>query len=397
MEDNLILSMMLIYAVCITWSYGLARVFKPVFLEELSDKSRNSSMDGVRGFAAISVFLHHSVYSYNLYTYQAWGPSTEVAGTVLEKYLWHLGSFSVSLFFMITAYLFWRMVLMKRENMDWSGFYRNRIFRIVPLYVVIVCMVFAIFHVVYKGSGDSKFASSFIAWLGFGFLPLPSVNNYPASWSIVAGVFWTLAIEWKFYLTLPFLALFAKSKASSGVSLFVAAAGMVALHKLGLMEHNKLAIASCFVLGALAAHLSVYNSRAVSQIPRLAATTVAILAFTYSLVRFGDVYKLKAEVVTFLFFFAVVECGAMKAIFSSMAMRFLGIISYSIYLCHGLVLTVINGFIVKNSGYLIPSASALLAVIGFSTALYLYVERPFIQIGKKQPVTWYARRSSATL
>ena len=64
-----------------------------------SSRGRYQTIDGLRGFLALSVFIHHSSVWYNYIVNGVW----EIPSSNLFA---HLGSTSVSFFFMITSFLF---------------------------------------------------------------------------------------------------------------------------------------------------------------------------------------------------------------------------------------------------------------------------------------------------
>ncbi|MGJ7104041.1 acyltransferase family protein [Morganella morganii] len=69
-----------------------------------NNSNRNLKIDGLRGVLAVSVFFHHTVISYYWIKNGTWEPIDNIA-------IMNLGSVSVSLFFMITGYLFYKIAI----------------------------------------------------------------------------------------------------------------------------------------------------------------------------------------------------------------------------------------------------------------------------------------------
>jgi len=85
--------------------------------------SRYPTVDGLRGYLAFFVFLHHTVITY---FYIATGEWRVPPSNLFTQ----LGQASVSLFFMITAFLFYGKVLdNKNGSIDWLKFFVGRLMR----------------------------------------------------------------------------------------------------------------------------------------------------------------------------------------------------------------------------------------------------------------------------
>ena len=78
---------------------------------------RFSSLDGLRGYLALAVFLHHSAIWYFYLRSAAWALPPSRLYT-------HFGQSSVALFFMITSLLFWSKIMDGRDRpVDWLRLY----------------------------------------------------------------------------------------------------------------------------------------------------------------------------------------------------------------------------------------------------------------------------------
>ena len=90
------------------------------------------SIEGLRGFLALSVFIcHGSEYFYILKNEKI------TPDTFYEL----IGDASVSLFFMITGFLFWSKIIASKGHLDIRQFAVSRLARLMPMYTVTVGLV----------------------------------------------------------------------------------------------------------------------------------------------------------------------------------------------------------------------------------------------------------------
>ena len=88
---------------------------------------RYESLDGLRGFLVIAVFLHHSVINYYyLRTGQWMHPWSKVYNLC--------GHTAVVFFFLITSFLFWSKAIAGSNSLKLFPLYRSRFMRIAPMY-----------------------------------------------------------------------------------------------------------------------------------------------------------------------------------------------------------------------------------------------------------------------
>ena len=98
-------------------------------------ENRISNIDGLRGYLALGVFFHHFIITYYWQKTGIWQRSP-------ENFYNNLAELSVSMFFMITGYLFFKVIL--KNDLDVKLFFKKRFFRLVPIYyfVVIIILLF---------------------------------------------------------------------------------------------------------------------------------------------------------------------------------------------------------------------------------------------------------------
>lgn len=151
------------------------------------------ALDHLRGFAAVLVLFFHGAHfiSHKLaygtpYDPANW-PSTgnPFSALVIE------GHTAVSLFFLLSGFVF--TVGSLQSKLDFRGFYRNRLLRTYPLFLFFLAL-------------GIVFNSENFTLAGL----LQSVFFMANSDSAINGgaftyVFWSIAVEWHFYLLFPFL------------------------------------------------------------------------------------------------------------------------------------------------------------------------------------------------
>lgn len=349
---------------------------------------RNAAIDGLRGYLAFGVFLHHATVWYFYARTGTWGlppPSIyrELANTC------------VSLFFMITAYLFIGKLLDARTRpIDWTALFVSRVLRLTPLYLLAMG---ALFLVVGSLSGWqlrvplSTLFEQAGHWLGFSMIKAPDVNGVPATTLLMAGVTWSLAYEWLFYLSLPALALLFRVRVP--MALWIAGTVCVVL----LVANKPDAIfPTAFVKGAIAAFVS--RQVRIATILRAPGFGLLVLAAAW-VAMFGHASNLLVTALV-LAGFCIVGCGnTVFGLLSNRAAVVLGDISYGVYLLHGLLLSLTFMFILGptraasiGAGTHWAVATAIGAGVVIAAALtYRFLEAPAMK-QVKRVTAWIRRR-----
>lgn len=165
----------------------------------IASPPRYSTIDGLRGYLAFAVFLSHSSIWYFYLHFGRWDVPQ-------SNFYTHLGQSSVTLFFMITGFLFWSKLLDGRvQPIDWSRLYLSRLFRLVPLYLVsVACLVFVSLYTAgfQLRESISSLGLHTAQWLAFTIPGIAPVNGF-ADTVPLAGAVWSLPYEWLFYAFLP--------------------------------------------------------------------------------------------------------------------------------------------------------------------------------------------------
>ena len=195
----LILLTLLVMASMVVVAFLLARLPQKVY-EKFDSIHRDSPLDGLRGVLAIFVLAQHFYLMYRWKIEGEWGIADNF-GQHWMYFAQNIGAIPVSLFFMITGFLFLNKI--KQKDISWKNLYLSRIRRIMPLYLVFMLFV-AYASVKAVGIENVAFWNGLdwiYQWVTFRYRPL----NGAVSFIPVAGVQWTLIYEWAFYFSLPFI------------------------------------------------------------------------------------------------------------------------------------------------------------------------------------------------
>jgi peptidoglycan/LPS O-acetylase OafA/YrhL len=370
--------------------------YKRAVAQEMADRSHYTQLDGLRGLLALGVFFTHSL------SFHYWSVSGRWDVPPSHFYA-QLAIAPVAMFFIITGFLFWT----KAQNGSLGNlgvYFVHRIRRLFPAYLfslfVVVVVVAALTDFEIRVSLGSLL-KSFVAYLSFSLIPGPPLNGLNGAALINANVFWSLRVEWMFYIILPVLALLARTKWNQLLLLLlsivlyfllpVLRVRMPMIKGLGTLLYFDFYFLSYFLLGMLISFLKKrYQLESFARSPL--ATIAAVLAVV---VLFGIVPAeagLLVGTVLGLPLLLIVFGNSFFGLLRTKPLVLLGQISYSTYLLHGVVLFVVNKLLpAKIKLGMTPTmfwaVTALngIIVVALSSFSYRYFEAPFMHgYGTKQ-------------
>jgi peptidoglycan/LPS O-acetylase OafA/YrhL len=346
--------------------------------------ARLGCIDGLRGYLALGVFLHHFFVTH---VYKLTGEWV----TPSDRFFRNCGDAGVSLFFMITGFLFLNRLLDGRR-MEWKRFFIARVFRLYPLYLACAAAVFVIvFTVGGPGLREPPFAlaKKIAGWVLF---LAPDINRFPDTFTIIAGVTWTLRYEWLFYLALPLVAWTLRGRAK--ILLVVLAALTLFFYArparipfIGSTEYFVL-----FWAGGLTAH--AHRFEALKRILRKPLFSgIAVAALLAVLFGFDNVLDVAPLLLMTVFFVPVALGNSLGGLLERRASILLGDVSYGIYLLHGFVLFLAFSVFAPRALQSADSPAALwlwmpalgIIVVLLAWLAHRFIERPGIALGKRFP------------
>ncbi|GCE17831.1 hypothetical protein KDK_16310 [Dictyobacter kobayashii] len=158
-------------------------------------KKNIAVLDGVRACAIIAVMAFHiNLMALN----DLWDLPHHPFASALATF----GGSGVTLFFVLSGFLLFlpyaRALLFQASWPSARQFYLKRAVRIIPAYYVALFLIVLIFQQKYLQPDRWKQLSLFLVFF---------MDSSRATFRQLNGPFWTLAIEWQFYMLLPLLAL----------------------------------------------------------------------------------------------------------------------------------------------------------------------------------------------
>ncbi|MDX6475803.1 MAG: hypothetical protein QOH95_1314 [Gaiellaceae bacterium] len=338
-------------------------------------------LEGLRAVAALLVVFHHAR------THRLWG--------VLEG--WN----GVTLFFVLSGFLITTLALREEDehgSLRWRAFVVRRGFRILPVYFASLALYAAVmFSVGFGGSHRAVFAHALPWYLS----PFPEVPFFTRT-HIVFSLAWSLGIEEKFYLLWPlvaFVLLRKHARGRIGLALLLALAAQLPLAFTG--GGRAVAPYSAILVGCTLA-FALHHRRTFRVVARLGSTAglgvaLALLVSVHALTHVFDVtaagFRVDSPLYYLPYSFAaalVVASLALQArgtgVFRSRALRFVGRVSYPLYLTHPIALgfaatAIAPGGTAVELAYL---AVGLTLSLVLAWAIHRVVERPLIALGKRQ-------------
>jgi peptidoglycan/LPS O-acetylase OafA/YrhL len=365
-----------------------------------------AALTGMRGVAACLVFLYH---------YAALHPGVRLDQTVpllgvVLQFPFGFGFAGVDVFFVLSGFLltlpFARATLGNEPAPDLPRYFRRRLLRVFPAYYaqLLILLAAGAWFVSWNPLTASEFLAHLLMFFNIGWEPVRPM----------VGVWWTLPVELGFYLLLPLLAPLLRparwlAALAVGIVISVLYRYWAAAHfgPLG-SDHAFLAASQLpgslaeFLLGASAALLVQRLALTASRRPPdwlLDLMFVAGLLFPsvwlwqVVLAAGADYWQghwsmLMGPVALGLPLAVAVAslywgCRIGTWLLANRVVYFLGLISYSLYLWHFVVMQQVQVSVGERYAALphwatFPISAA--AVIGVASASYLLVERPFYRL-----------------
>lgn len=354
--------------------------------------SRVPQLDGIRGLAIALVLVWHCLAIPLLLSSS---PVLRTFGKIGSQF-WS----GVDLFFVLSGFLIGGILIdAKTSDRYFSTFYIRRAFRILPIYVI-CCAAYPFFRSYWQPMPWYVYASfTENLWLR---------DHLSRVW-LMHG--WSLAIEEQFYLTLPALIWVLPRKyiwkfAAFGVlaslmfrcfmylrfsAEWAPAAYMLLPARADSLLLGVLAAALVRIPGALL-YLQTHSGRLV-QMAVLSGLPVVLFSFEgvgpMSPVMCTIGYTVIAVCYGCLLLLSLTSEGFVKHLFLQPWLRWLGSISYGLYLLHlSLLIPAFHivrrhGMVINEPADLLPIAITLVLSLGLAQISWMYFESPLVRIGHR--------------
>jgi peptidoglycan/LPS O-acetylase OafA/YrhL len=410
--------------------------------EHNGKKNSIAVLDGVRGVAILMVIVFHvnRVTGDNL-----WNPRTNPLASSVST----AGGIGVTLFFVLSGFLlfmpFAKALLFKVNWPLASVFYMRRVLRIIPAYYVSLFLLILLQHPEYLHPDHLNY---FVLFLTF------FMDSSKATFRQLNGPYWTLATEWQFYMLLPLIAIgiaFVVSRVSIKRRFLAVTACLVGIIIWGLfirywgLYFSKYPSQTFlvpypvlngimfflfgitgkytedFAIGMFVSLCYIYAQHPTSSnkfargwqrlSPWLWTGGILILVFSamwhfkkgyawsWPLIPTSmmQIYDWLSDILLAIGFAACIAAvlygsSGLKAIFNWPLLRWVGLISFSLYIWHIPLLVLFQSRIMpllqglqlnRYESYSLYWVWMLLIIFPFAFLFYLLVERPWIRLGDR--------------
>lgn len=350
-----------------------------------------NALDGLRGTAAFAVTIAHC-----LGVYADSRPIEGVARTGVHL-LMSFGHPSVVLFYVLSGFVL-HVAHARAGGTSYAAFLLKRFFRIYPALAVALLAALAL-HALAPTSPAAdlgawtNFNSVYPTGLVMALRNLLLVGVTEAD-RLLDPVSWSLSIEVRFSILFPLLAgllgrtplgFVLLSASAYAVSLFMLASlGMHPPYQIGATWLGAVAVTLFylpgFCAGMLAAH--VHLSRPMSEVKLPLPVEIVAIGAMLIIAKVGDSDLVTALVATALIVIATFD-GLMRRLLSGPIARFLGQVSYSLYLVHFPILMASVHLLHTRIGLAGSLAVVPVASLVISAAMYRWIELPGIRLGKR--------------
>ncbi len=354
--------------------------------------NRIHALDALRGLAALTVVFHH------LALVPPEPPSLGLTTWVITGYA------AVLLFFLLSGFVLY--LSLEQRPQPYPEFVVKRIARIYLPYAAVLLLSYALLEL---NAGAATPGLS--AWAGYPWrLPEARAALWPHlallgtfDFGLINPVVWSLVVEMRVSLIFPMIALLVRRApwfVSLGVGLLCSSVKELKVAALaGTLWLRTSHYVLLFVVGALLAkHRAVIRSW-VGHHPRLSACLGLLGIGAYYL---HDFWRTPSErmrdyliaIGATIFIVLTLGNARIERLLSHPWLRFLGEVSYSLYLVHAVVLLSLLHFLGEKLPLWVLLTAMPFLSLAAAALLYRFVERPSMRLGRLA-AEWLRRRSWA--
>ncbi len=334
-------------------------------------------MEGLRGIAVFLVFLVH--YSSLI---EPFINSNSLVFSI-QQFVYKIGNVGVDLFFVLSGYLIYG-TLIKKEQLFFPYMYR-RIKRIYPTFLFVFA-IYILLSLLIPGESKMPVGSlNKILYILQNLLLLPGIFEIIP----IITVAWSLSYELFYYILIPVILLFVNLRKWTPVNRVILWCGvsLVGFLLSDFYANNFRLI--MFVSGILLYELMDMEAFKLPKFSGLISLTVALALYGYLSILHVD--KRVLMLVLFILFFIVcfesfTHKNGSAIVFNYTPLRWLGNMSYSYYLIHGITLkavfmvvknsSIVNAFTKEYSYFYLWIPLFIFTLIS-SFALFIGIEKPF--------------------
>jgi exopolysaccharide production protein ExoZ len=345
---------------------------------ELSHVANNQSllpMEGVRGFAVFLVFLVHYVS-----LAEPWVNQASLTYSVLTQ-LHNIGNIGVDLFFVLSGYLIYGMLIRKKQSFPRYIFRRAR--RIYPVFTI-VFLIYICLSILFPERSKIPSGEEGVFYLFQNFLLLPGIFDVDP----MITVAWSLSYEVFYYLAIPVLIELFRMRSWTPKFRLAFIALITILLFVYFSNYGGHIRLLMFLSGIL-----LFDTIDSGVIPRTPTTGLPCILFAIGSIALLEEINANGWwnylILYCLFYLFLLECftrdNLTSKVFSFTYIRWLGNMSYSYYLLHGLTLQFVFMLLQKArpplgtdvylAWFFLPIAFLITLVP--SVIMFVLIEKPF--------------------
>lgn len=363
-------------------------------LEFKDNKDYFENLDGLRFISAVSVLLFHN---YNNFQWKYF-ESNQLFYRICS-FISRNGLKAVNFFFVLSGFLITYLIckeIDRRNNFNYNYFIMRRIFRIWPLFFLVVILGFII----------SQNWSRFYLYLTF-------INNIDAVFhqeNLNAFLFplWSIAVEEQFYIIIPLVIYILKIRSLNGfLTLFLSLLIISIVYQiynrnnLNKLHYGTLSCLTDVSIGAIAGALSYFSLRFRNYFSQISKKNILLIyffgiAYLVNLVYINNEFlKAMERLILALFFcFIILEQNfSIKSFFKISNYKFIsnsGKYTYSLYLTHMFVFSGVHFIFerfpnIDNYTMDIFGKLVISLLLSYLLSMYLYkvIEQPILKLKER--------------
>ena len=367
---------------------GLRTLEAPeVSLARLSGEGRSSllqrempGLDAVRGIAVLAVVLYHGLY---------WDLGARGAKSAALERLSHAFTFGwlgVNLFFVLSGFLITGILLDTRGRRRYGReFYVRRALRILPLYLVTLVWLSLVVHIT-------------LGYVALCLLNMANLSSYLPIGGSVYRPFWSLAVEEQFYLVWPWLVRWLSLRWSAYACMamlvvcpalrFGSKARWVPLgdtHMMTWLIADNLAIGGLLAVFLRSRHATLRNTRMLTA--GLLGSGAVLLGIGLSMHLLhratpgGAAFQSEPFNLLFagLVMVALMWGGRAQVMLWTAPLRFLGYISYGMYLFHLFLFDLYDKLVAGAAVMSLQAGLVRFVVVFAATVLICFLSRRYFE------------------
>ncbi len=344
-----------------------------VFLRNYGD---TNFITGIRAIAASMVVMVHTA------AFSDFGPLGQAISSA--------GKYGVEIFFVISGFTIAKTFTDAR---DYRAYLTRRLARILPLYWFIICtgLLLITTNIIGHPVWMLKFGSKPDFYNLAMHLSMLSFLDYKIANSIL-GVEWSIPIEVFWYIFMPALIVFGSTLKNTlrAIALIYILTGILAFISKKWVGTSlpinwmPVKYGHLFFLGVLAFHMRPRFEQLKSIQPKLwiwFALILYALSMTYNFGARGDAMGLTTTLI--VIFLTADRMPLLTKFLTLKPMLFLGSISYSLYLWHYIVLSVLKTYDFTTASNLFNFIIVYGITVALSAVTYLVIEKPSNDFGRR--------------